>query len=210
RPSTYASIISTIQNRGYIEKDNKRLYPTETGTLVNDMLVEYFPDVLSVDFTARLEDELDTIATGDKEWVPVIDGFYRNFEKKLDIADKALPKLALKTEPEYVGRMCSTCEEGKLVYRQGRFGKFIGCERFPKCRHTEQVLVKTGYVCSECGMGELIERRTKKGRLFYGCSRYPDCEFSSWKLPENGQKTAEAMQQANANGSEKKEAVSSN
>ena len=181
RPSTYASIISTIQKRNYVIREEKRLYPTETGMLVNDMLVEYFPDILSVDFTARLEDELDTIATGDKEWVPVIDGFYRNFEKRLGYADEALPKVNLNEVKEYVGRECPTCEEGQLIYRQGRFGKFIGCERFPQCRHTEQVLVKTGVTC--VNGGELIERKTKRGRVFYGCTRYPDCEFSSWKLP---------------------------
>ncbi|MDJ0754304.1 MAG: type I DNA topoisomerase [Ardenticatenaceae bacterium] len=181
RPSTYASIISTIQNRNYVVREDGRLYPTETGMVVNDMLVEYFPDVLSVDFTARLEDELDTIAQGDNEWVPVIDGFYRNFEKRLEVADASLPKVDLRKQVEPVGRKCPTCEEGDLVYRQGRFGKFIGCNRFPKCRHTEQVLVKVGVSCANGG--EMVEKKTKRGRTFYGCSRYPDCEFTSWKLP---------------------------
>lgn len=182
RPSTYASIISTIQKRRYVEMVDKRLQPTETGRVVNDLLVEYFPDVLSVDFTARLEDELDSIAHGDKEWVPVIDGFYRNFERRLTVADEALPKVDLKAEPELVGRQCPTCEEGDLVYREGRYGRFIGCNRFPKCRHTEQILVKTGVTCAQNG-GELIEKKTRRGRTFYGCTRYPDCEFTSWKLP---------------------------
>ncbi len=181
RPSTYASIISTIQQRGYVDRDNGRLAPTETGRVVNDILVEYFPDVLSVDFTARLEDELDTIAQGDREWVPVIDGFYRNFEKRLNVADKAIPKVDLKAEPELVGRTCPTCEIGDLVYREGRYGRFIGCSRFPQCRHTEQILVKTGVTCANGG--ELIEKKTRRGRTFYSCTRYPDCEFTSWKLP---------------------------
>ncbi|MFT5193364.1 MAG: DNA topoisomerase-1 [Cellvibrionaceae bacterium] len=181
RPSTYASIVSTIQRRGYVVSEERRLYPTEIGTTVTDMLVEYFPDVLSPDFTARMEDELDTIATGDKEWVPVVDGFWSNFEKRLIIADESLPKVDLNQVKEYVGRECEECGEGQLVYRQGRFGKFIGCDNFPKCYFTEQVLVHTGVDCV-CS-GHLIERRTKKGRTFYGCSRYPECDFTSWKKP---------------------------
>ena len=182
RPSTYASIISTIQKRRYVEVVDKRLQPTETGCVVNDLLVEYFPDVLSVDFTARLEDELDSIAHGDKEWVPVIDGFYRNFEQRLTVADEALPKMDLKAEPELVGRKCPECEEGDLVYREGRYGRFIGCNRFPKCRFTEQILVKTGVTCAQNG-GEIIEKKTRRGRTFYSCTRYPECEFTSWKPP---------------------------
>lgn len=183
RPSTYAATIETIQDRGYVELIDKKLQPTETGRVVNDMLVEYFPDVLSVDFTARLEDELDAIASGDKGWVPVIDGFYRNFEKRLDVANEALPKVDLQTEPEYVGRNCPTCEVGQLVYREGRFGRFMGCNRFPACRHTEQILVTLGVRCANGG--EIIERKGKKG-VFYGCSRYPECSFTTWKKPLRG------------------------
>ncbi|HRO24809.1 MAG TPA: type I DNA topoisomerase, partial [Promineifilum sp.] len=142
RPSTYASIISTIQNRGYVVQEQKRLQPTEIGVIVNDMLVQYFPDVVSVDFTAKLEDELDEIAEG-KPWVPVIGDFYRQFERDLATADAALPKLDLKKEPEFVGRDCPLSGH-PLVYRQGRFGRFIGCSNFPHCHYTEQILVKTG------------------------------------------------------------------
>lgn len=180
RPSTYASIISTIQNRGYVEQEQKRLRPTEIGRVVNDMLVEYFPDVLSVDFTARMEDELDEIAEG-KPWVPVIDEFYKEFSKSLAIADAALPKLDLKKEPELVGRDCPLCGR-PLVYRQGRYGRFIGCSDFPKCRYTEQILIKVGVTCPKCG-GDLIEKRTKRGRIFYGCSNYPECDWTNWKRP---------------------------
>jgi DNA topoisomerase I len=179
RPSTYAAILSTIQQRGYIDRQDKRLVPTETGLLVNDMLVEYFPNVLSVDFTARLEDELDKIAEG-KPWVPVIAAFYGNFTEKLLTADEALPKLDLKKEPDFVGRECPLCGN-PLVYREGRYGRFVGCSTFPKCRHTEQILNKTGVTCSNGG--EIIERKTKRGRTFYGCSRYPDCEWRSWQKP---------------------------
>ncbi len=180
RPSTYASIVSTIQNRGYVVQEQRRLQPTEIGEIVNDLLVQYFPDVVSVDFTARLEDELDEIAEG-KPWVPVIDEFYRQFEKDLATADEALPKLDLKKEPEFVGRDCPLSGH-PLVYRQGRFGRFIGCSNYPHCRYTEQVLIKTGATCPDCG-GDLIEKRSKRGRVFYGCSNYPNCEWTSWKRP---------------------------
>ena len=180
RPSTYASIISTIQNRGYVDQEQKRLRPTDIGRVVNDMLVEYFPDVLSVDFTARMEDELDEIAEG-KPWVPVIDEFYQQFSKSLAVADEALPKLDLKKEPELVGRDCPLSGH-PLVYRQGRYGRFIGCSDFPKCRYTEQILVKVGVTCPKCG-GDLIEQRTKRGRVFYGCSNYPACDWTNWKRP---------------------------
>ncbi len=180
RPSTYASIISTIQARGYVGQEQKRLRPTEMGAMVTDMLVQYFPDVLSVDFTARLEDELDEIAEG-KPWVPVIDQFYRQFEQALSVADAALPKVDLRKEPEFVGRDCPLSGH-PLVYRQGRFGRFIGCSHYPHCRYTEQVLVKMGVACPKCG-GDLIEKRTRKGRIFYGCANYPACDWTSWKRP---------------------------
>ncbi len=180
RPSTYASIISTILSRGYVDYYEKRLRPTEIGELVNDMLVEYFPDVMSVDFTARLEDELDEIAQG-KPWVPVIDEFYQPFALRLEVADKAIEKVDMRTEPEPVGRDCPECGN-LLVYREGRFGRFIGCSNFPECRHTEQVLNKIGVICPQDG-GEVVEKRTKKGRKFYGCSNYPECDWTSWKRP---------------------------
>lgn len=180
RPSTYASIISTIQQRGYVDQEARRLHPTDIGTIVNDMLVRYFPDVLSVDFTARLEDELDEIAEG-KPWVPVIGEFYQQFSHDLAVADQAIPKLDLKKEPELVGRDCPLSGH-PLVYREGRFGRFIGCSNYPHCRYTEQVLVKTGVTCPQCG-GDLIEKRSKRGRVFYGCSNYPECNWTSWKKP---------------------------
>ncbi len=180
RPSTYASIISTIQQRGYVDQEARRLHPTDIGTIVNDMLVRYFPDVLSVDFTARLEDELDEIAEG-KPWVPVIGEFYQQFSHDLAVADQAIPKLDLKKEPELVGRDCPLSGH-PLVYREGRFGRFIGCSNYPHCRYTEQVLVKIGVTCPQCG-GDLIEKRSKRGRVFYGCSNYPECNWTSWKKP---------------------------
>ena len=180
RPSTYSSIISTIQRRGYVDREKRRLFPTETGGVVNDMLVEYFPDILDADFTANLEDELDKIAEG-AEWVPILADFYKKFEVDLQRADEVLPKVDLKREPEKVeGRECPTCGN-PLVYREGRYGRFIGCSTFPKCRFTEQILNKVGVSCQNGG--EIIQRKTRRGRTFYGCSRYPDCEWRSWNAP---------------------------
>jgi DNA topoisomerase-1 len=182
RPSTYASIISTIQSRGYVEVEDKRLVPTEIGELVTDLLVEHFPDVMSVDFTARLEDELDEIAEG-KNWLPVMDSFYGRFANDLERADEAIEKVDVAAkEPEPVGRDCPTCGN-PLVYRESRYGRFIGCSDFPNCRYTEQIITKIGVKCPNDG-GDLIEKRTRKGgRLFYGCSNYPECEWVSWKRP---------------------------
>ena len=182
RPSTYASIISTIQQRGYVDRlKDKRLQPTEIGRVVNDLLVEYFPNVLSVDFTARLEGALDEIAEG-KPWVPVVDSFYGRFAENLEIADEKIPKVDLEQkEAEPVGRDCPLCGND-LVYRQGRYGRFIGCSTFPKCRHTEQILNKLGIKCPNDG-GDLVEKRTRRGRVFYGCANYPECDWTSWKRP---------------------------
>lgn len=179
RPSTYSSIISTIQQRGYVEREDRRLLPTETGAVVNDMLVEYFPDIMNVDFTANLEDELDKIAEG-AAWVPVIADFFSKFEEDLKRADEDLPKVDIRREPELVGRDCPDCGS-PLVYREGRYGRFIGCSTFPQCRFTEQILNKVGVSCANGG--EIIQRTTKRGKVFYGCSRYPDCEWRSWNAP---------------------------
>ncbi len=180
RPSTYAAILSTIEQRGYVERQDKRLVPTETGLVVNDILVEHFPEILSVNFTARLEDELDEIAEG-KPWVPVLAAFYEGFSENLAKADKAIPKIDLREEPEEVGRDCPLCGN-PLVYRQGRYGRFIGCSNFPTCRHTEQIVEKVGVACPNDG-GDLVVKRTRRGRVFYGCANYPDCEWTSWKKP---------------------------
>ena len=185
RPSTYASIVETVQRRGYVEQENRRLHPTPTGELVNDLLVEHFPDVLSVDFTANMEDDLDKIAEGRSPWVPVIDRFYQKFDQRLKAADEVIPKHNIQAEPEFVGRDCPNC--GKpLVFREGRYGRFVGCSDFPKCRHTEQILITMGVTCPTCSQGEITQRRTRKGRIFYGCSRYPDCDYTTWEKPKDG------------------------
>jgi len=179
RPSTYAPILGTIQNRGYVIRDSKKLIPTETGFLVNDLLVENFPDVLNVDFTSHLEADLDRIAIGEIEWVDVVRNFYEPFSERVSLADKRIPELNMGPEP--IGRDCPKCGH-ELVIRWGRYGKFISCGNFPECRHTEPWLEKIGVRCPLDG-GELVERKTRKGRIFYGCFNYPECEFSSWKKP---------------------------
>jgi DNA topoisomerase-1 len=179
RPSTYAPILSTIQQRGYVVREDRRLLPTETGIIVNDLLVEHFPDIVDVSFTARMEDDLDLIASGEREWVPVLREFYGPFEEELSKAQEAMPKVVVGDEE--IDRACPNC--GKpLVIRWGRYGRFIGCSDYPKCRHTEPLLEKIGIPCPLDG-GDIIERHTRKGRTFYGCANYPDCEWTSWKRP---------------------------
>jgi len=179
RPSTYAAILSTLQNRGYITREKRRLIPTETGILVNDLLVEHFPDIVDVSFTAGMEKDLDQVATGKKSWVDIISEFYGPFEKQLELAIEKMPEV--NSGPEPIGRACPECEND-LVIRWGRHGKFIGCSNFPKCRYTEPWLEKIGVKCPDDD-GELVIRKTRRGRVFYGCTNYPECEFSSWKLP---------------------------
>ncbi len=179
RPSTYAPILSTIQERGYVMREGKRLEPTETGTLVNDLLVAHFSEVVDLGFTARMEEDLDKVAEGDQEWVDIIRGFYGTFAPKVERAKSEMP--ATKADLEKVGRACPTCGKD-LVIRWGRFGKFISCSGFPNCRYTEAWLEKIGVKCPEDG-GEVVERKTRKGRVFYGCANYPTCQFTSWKRP---------------------------
>lgn len=179
RPSTYAPILSTIQERGYVSRENKRLVPTETGMLVNDLLVGHFSEIVDMSFTANMEKDLDEVADGDREWVDVVRGFYTSFAPKIERAKEEMP--ATKAELEKVGRACPDCGHD-LVIRWGRYGKFISCSNFPSCHYTEPWLEKIGVKCPDCG-SELVERKTRKGRVFYGCSTYPTCQFTSWKRP---------------------------
>jgi DNA topoisomerase-1 len=179
RPSTYAPIMSTIQDRGYVVRVDKRLEPTETGVLVNEMMVQYFPEIVDLNFTASMEDDLDKIADGLADWVKVMDSFYRPFAVKVQKAQAEMP--VTKSGPEPIGRACPTCGKD-LVIRFGRFGKFISCAGFPDCRYTEPWLEKIGVECPK-DHGDLVERKTRKGRVFYGCANYPNCEFTSWKRP---------------------------
>lgn len=179
RPSTYAPTISTIQQRGYVVREDKRLVPTEIGIQVNDLMVQYFSDIVDYKFTARMEEDLDMIANGQAEWAEVIHEFYHPFSEDLKKAQAEMP--VTKSEPEKIGRSCPE-DGGELVIRYGRFGKFISCSNFPTCRYTEPWLEKIGIACPKDG-GDLVEKKTRKGRTFYGCANYPECDFTSWKRP---------------------------
>ena len=179
RPSTYAPTLSTIQARGYVERVDRRLIPTETGILVNDLMVQYFPDIIDLGFTARMEEDLDKVAAGNADWVKVMQQFYTPFAVTVAKAQAEMP--VTKTGPEPIGRACPECGK-ELVIRYGRYGKFISCSGFPECRHTEAWLEKIGVICPKDG-GEIVSRKTRKGRVFFGCANYPTCDFTSWKRP---------------------------
>ncbi|HLM84333.1 MAG TPA: type I DNA topoisomerase, partial [Candidatus Bathyarchaeia archaeon] len=227
RPSTYAPTISTIIDRKYVEKnEEKKLEPLEIGLLVNDLLVEHFPQIVDMKFTAKMEEDLDKVAEGKKKWVPVIkefyDPFHKNLEKKSGEVKKEdlLQKLGRecpecggdlimkfgrfgkfiacvkypeckytektaeekKEEEENSGEVCEKCG-APMVVKRGRFGAFLGCSKYPECKSIKSIAKKTGAKCPKCKEGEILERKSKKGRLFYGCSKYPACDFSLWNKP---------------------------
>jgi DNA topoisomerase-1 len=173
RPSTYAPIISTIQERTYVEKDKGIFKPTELGMATNDLLVQHFPDIINIQFTAEMEKELDDIANNERQWPNVIQDFYTPFEKDLQKAVLTAEKVKLADEP--TGDMCPKCGKPLLV-KTGRFGKFIACSGYPQCKYTQSFQVKVGAKCPQCGK-DLIQRVNKRRRTFYGCSGYPDCTF---------------------------------
>ena len=179
RPSTYATIISTIEGRQYIERQEGRFFPTSVGIAVNDFLVSNFSTIDDVPFTAEMEDELDRIANGDKKWVPVIKDFYSPFEKTLENVKGAA---RVKIEVEKTDQICPN-DGGHLIIRIGRFGKFLACENFPACKFTKPFVEETNLICPKDG-GKIILKKTKKGRKFYGCSNYPNCDFAAWKLED--------------------------
>lgn len=180
RPSTYAPILSTIQERGYIEQmEGRRLVPTEIGFLVNDLLVKHFPEVMDVGFTAEMESRLDEVASGEKEWVRVLREFYEPFRRTVDAARENMEPIAIPVET--TDQVCEKCGS-PMVIKRGRFGKFLACSAFPKCRNAKPILVPTGAKCPECG-GDLVEKRTRRKRTFYSCANYPNCKFATWNRP---------------------------
>ncbi len=181
RPSTYAPILSTITQRYYVEKLERKFIPTALGIAVTDFLTEYFPDIIDYDFTAQMEDELDEIARGEKQWQPIIKGFYSPFEKKLELTSQMAEKV--KMEVEYSGKNCPKCGK-ELIVRIGRFGKFLACSGFPDCKHTEALEEKINAKCPDC-QGDIVVRRTRKGKTFYGCKNWPGCKFASWTKPKS-------------------------
>jgi len=179
RPSTYAPIISTIQERGYVEKIERTFRPTDLGFATCDFLVKNFTDIVDVNFTAQMEEELDEIARGETEWVPVIRNFYEPFNKHLEKVSEESEKVELPVEVSQ--EKCEKCGRD-MVVRFGRFGKFLACSGFPDCKNTKPLVYKTGLACPNCG-GDIIQRKTKKGKVFWGCSNYPACNFASWQKP---------------------------
>lgn len=186
RPSTYASIISVIIDRGYVERVDKRFHPTSVGIGVCDFLVLNFATFMEYDFTAQVEEDLDEIALGKKEWHKVVKAFYTPFHKAVETALESAERVKLPVEE--TGRDCPTCGEtdgGKLVIRTGKFGKFISCGRFPECKYTEKIIEKFGDMkCPDCAEGDVIIKKSRWGKPFYGCSTYPKCKWASWKKPE--------------------------
>lgn len=179
RPSTYSSIISTIQDRGYVEKKQKNLFPTELGKVVTNLLEEYFKQIVDLEFTADIEGKLDTVAEGKDAWKEVVSNFYKPIEHDLEIASKEIERINMDEETDEVCELCGN----KMVIKHGRFGKFMACSNYPECKNTKPILQKTGMKCPKCGEGDVIVRKTKRGKIFYGCSSYPKCDFVSWNKP---------------------------
>lgn len=218
RPSTYSPTIQTILERNYISKDGKKLVPTELGILTLDLLTNYFNDFIDIPFSAELESELDEIAEHKAEKNEVLQKFYEPFASLLAIADKELPIVEMPVEVSDI--KCDKCGR-MMVFKHGRFGTFLACPGFPECRNTKPILKKIGIKCPKCGQGEIIERKTKRGRIFFGCEKYPACDFTTWDKPiaelcpkckslqlekteRNGNKKVYCSNEACANAKEKK------
>ena len=184
RPSTYAPIISTIQDRGYVSKEGRALKPEDAGVIVNDkILVPYFTDVVDLSFTAKMEEGFDEIARGEKNWVELIRGFYGPFSQELEKAEESIDKSSMTT----IAETDEKCPESghPLVIKLGRYGRFYSCTGFPECKYARPYIEKIGMNCPDCKEGEVVIKKTRRGKTFYGCSRYPDCKFASWKDPRS-------------------------
>ena len=179
RPSTYAPTISTILARGYVMREKKQLFPTELGVMITDMMKEYFTDIVDIAFTAGMEEQLDDVEEGTLEWKKVIEEFYGPFAKTLEHAEASIEKVEIKDEESDV--VCDKCG-AMMVYKLGRFGRFLACPNFPACRNTKAIQVELEAPCPKCG-GKLLEKNSRKGRKFYGCEHYPECDFVSWEMP---------------------------
>jgi DNA topoisomerase I len=190
RPSTYASIISVIEDRGYVERREKKFFPTAIGMAVTDFLQQYFETIVDYKFTANMEDDLDAISRGEKEWRKIIADFYTPLEKKVSEVVETAERAQIPVEK--TGEVCPKCgetEHGEVVIRTGRFGKFKSCSRFPACDFTENIVNKVeGVICPLCQEGDVIIKPTRYGRDFYSCTRYPSCDWASWQKPKQGDK----------------------
>lgn len=179
RPSTYAPTITTIISRGYVSREKKRLYPTELGRMITSMMTEYFGPIVDIEFTASLEDKLDTVEEGSADWRQILRDFYPPFKDMLDVAEEQIEKVEVKDEVSDV--QCDKCG-AMMVYKMGRFGKFLACPNFPECRNAKPILHYIDASCPKCG-ARLMEKTSKKNRKFYGCEKYPECDFVSWEKP---------------------------
>lgn len=181
RPSTYATIISTIQTRNYVEKnEDRRFAPTEIGQIVNNTLKENFENIVDYKFTAEMEKKLDNIGEGKENWKEVIKNFYFPFNENLERKYKEVK--TQKPEPEITDKICPKCQK-PLAIKMSRFGKFLACTGFPKCKYAESLKKDLGITCPQCGIGKITEKRTKKGKIFYACTKWPDCDFALWDKP---------------------------
>ncbi|PEY41304.1 DNA topoisomerase I [Bacillus cereus] len=181
RPSTYVPTLETIQKRGYVALDNKRFVPTELGEIVIELILEFFPEIINIEFTANMEQNLDEVEDGKANWVKIVDDFYVGFEPRLEKAEKEMREVEIKDEP--AGEDCELCGH-PMVFKMGKYGKFMACSNFPDCRNTKPIVKEIGVTCPKCDKGQIIERRSnKKKRLFYGCGTYPECDFVSWDKP---------------------------
>ena len=181
RPSTYAPIITTIVDRGYVEKDQKKLKTTPLGQAVNTVMMEQFPNIVDVKFSADMEKKLDIIEAGKADWVQTIDDFYKGFAKSLEDAEKNMEGKCVKVEDIPTDEICEKCGR-PMVIKSGRYGKFVACSGFPECRNAHPLVKDTGGICPECG-GHMLVRKSAKGRIYYGCSNYPKCNFMTWDEP---------------------------
>lgn len=188
RPSTYAPIISTIMSRGYVIKEKKYLYPTELGKIVNSLMEEHFKDIVDINFTAKMETQLDSVEEGQLEWKDLLHEFYDGFSQTLKSAEERISKVELPVEE--TDEVCEKCGRN-MVVKMGRYGKFLACPGFPECRNAKPILDDAGVLCPKCG-GKVYIRKTKRGKNYLGCENYPNCDFSSWdmasekKCPECG------------------------
>ena len=192
RPSTYASIISTLQDRGYVHTEQRRFFPEDVGIVVNKFLTEHFETYVDIGFTANMEDKLDAISRGEDEWQPMLAKFWQPFHERVVDKTESVKKSDVTTES--TGETCPTCKEGELVIRLGRYGRFKGCNRYPECKHIENLdgstnkpkepPKPTGFDCPDCSDGEIVERKSRRGKVFYGCNQYPKCKFAMWDAPQ--------------------------
>ena len=181
RPSTYAATISTITSREYVKRESKTLIPTELGEALAQLMKERFPKIVNVKFTAQMEQDLDTVESGDVEWVKLLDQFYTDFDKTLKKAKTDMAGVKIQLKEDETDIVCEKCGK-KMVVKVGRYGKFIACPGYPECKNVKKYVEEAGTTCPKCG-GNVIIKRTKKGKVFYGCSNYPECDFVSWYEP---------------------------